>query len=212
MTHPTDPVAAMREALDTAWAVYCHNGGLALTTAPFDRATFAAGFNAGLGHATARAKAMRDALEEWARFCVKWPAKEGDDGIGYYSEADHDQAACYAATLVALSLPPAPARLRMEDRHVDDRCPHGADMHHVCITCDAPAASAPADDAVARALRDIKAMSLGHHAHEDSAVLLHALLVEIPTAIDAALLAAERAASGPATGNEKGNNEGGSRE
>lgn len=51
-------------------------------------------------------------------------------------------------------------------------------------------------DNVREALRDIKAMSLGHHAHEDPAVLLHALLVEIPTAIDAALLAAERAAKG----------------
>lgn len=36
----------------------------------------------------------------------------------------------------------------------------------------------------ARALRAIKALSLQHHAHEDPAVLLHALLVEIPAAID----------------------------
>ena len=55
------------------------------------------------------AEAMREALRGWARFCAKWPAKECDDGSGYYSEADHDQAACCADTLRVLALP-RPAR------------------------------------------------------------------------------------------------------
>jgi hypothetical protein len=34
--------------IDTAWAVYCHNGGMPLTTTPFDRATFKAGWAAAI--------------------------------------------------------------------------------------------------------------------------------------------------------------------
>ena len=43
--------------------------------------------------------------------------------------------------------------------------------------------------AARRAERRIKAVSLQHHAHEDSAVLLHALLVDVPAAIEEEFMA-----------------------